>query len=272
MGDLMTARMICLGLLTALAAPDAAMAVRSDWAQADEAQMRLLLAGPQQMGIAGGIEILIEPGWHTYWRNPGEAGVPPVFDFSQSKNVASVKVLYPAPERLDDGGSVSLIYRNEVVFPLVIEPVEPGAPITLSVDATFGVCAEICIPTRASSAATLAPEAPADPLSEARVTSFAARVPGPAEPGRLEVVSTEAESDALVIHVRMPDSSYADLFADPPAGWYIGQPSFVSRAGGISRYRLSLAGKPENASLKGQTFRFVAVAGGDAIEQVVVIR
>jgi DsbC/DsbD-like thiol-disulfide interchange protein len=272
MGDLMTARMICLGLLMALAAPGSASAVRSDWARADEAQMRILLAGPQQTGIAGGIEILIQPGWHTYWRNPGEAGLPPVFDFSQSKNVANVKVMYPAPERLDDGSSVSLVYRNEVVFPLVIEPAEPGEPVTLSVDATFGVCAEVCIPTRASSTATLSPGAAADPLSEARVTSFAERVPKPAEPGRLEVVAAQLDNDSLLIDVRMPDSAYADLFADPPAGWYIGQPSFVSRAAGISRYRLSLAGKPENASVSGQTFRFVVVAGGDAIEQDVLIR
>ena len=67
---------------------------------ADESQLRLLLTADAAGQIGGGIEIALEPGWYTYWRNPGEAGVPPVFDFSGSENVASVDVMYPAPDAL----------------------------------------------------------------------------------------------------------------------------------------------------------------------------
>ena len=261
-----------LTLILALAAPAEAFAVRSDWVAADEAKMRLLLAGPREGAIAGGIEILIEPGWYTYWRNPGEAGVPPVFDFSGSENVAGVEVLYPAPVRYDDGASVSLVYVDEVVFPLVIEPVDAGEPVTLQAEVIFGVCSEVCIPTRASAVVTLPPDAPHDALSEARLNRFTPRVPRAAEPGRFAIEGVAAEDNALLIDVRMPESTYTDLFANPPDGWYIGQPSFVSRAGGVSRYRLSLAGKPKGAAAKGETFHFVAVAGGEAIEEEINIR
>jgi hypothetical protein len=91
-------------------------------------------------------------------------------------------------------------------------------------------------------------------------------------PGRFDIESVTATDEALTIDVRMPESSYSDLFADPPAGWYIGQPAFVERVDGISRYRLSLAGRPSAAPVTGQSFRFVAVAGGEAIEEAVEIQ
>lgn len=261
-----------VAFLVALAVPAVALAARSDWTAADESQLRLLLTPGEDGRIDGGIEILLEPGWYTYWRNPGEAGVPPVFDFSGSENVAHVEVLYPAPIRFDDGASVSLIYRDEVVFPLAVTPLKSDLPITLRLEATFGVCSAICIPTRASSAITLSPGSDSDPLSAARLRTFEERVPKGPVPGRFDIESVSAAGDALTIDVRMPDSSYFDLFADPPDGWYIGQPAFVERVDGISRYRLSLAGRPHDAQLQGQRFRFVAVAGGEAIEEGVEIR
>lgn len=267
----MTPTVFRLALILALGFPTAAFAARSDWAPADESRMRVLLTAKEDGEIAGGVEIQLEPGWYTYWRNPGEAGVPPVFDFSGSTNVADVEVRYPAPERYDDGTSVSLVYRDEVVFPLAVEPADPARPVTLRAELIFGVCSEVCIPTRAIAAATLPPDAPHDALSEARLKQFGARVPTPPEAGRFEIESVAEDGEALLIDVRMPDSSYTDLFASPPDGWYIGQPRFVERSDGISRYRLSLAGKPQDAAVRGQVFRFVAVAGGEAIEEAVEI-
>ena len=268
----MTRTMLRIALALALAAPATALAERSEWSMVDSAKLRLLIAGPRDDGIAAGVEILLDPGWHTYWRNPGEAGVPPVFDFSASENVAEVTVLYPAPQRYEDGVSVSLVYLDEVVFPLIVEPIAPDRPVTLSLDMVFGVCAEICIPTRASATATLQPDAVRDPLAEARLRRFEPAIPAAPEPARFAIESVAVDDHALLIDARMPQSAYMDLFADPPEGWFIGQPAFVSRAGDISRYRLSLAGKPKDAEVIGETFRFVAVAGGEAIEQAVEIR
>src|SRR5262249_55536824 len=136
---------IVMFLAAAVALPSAAAAAHSEWSQADQAQLRLLLAGPAVDRIAGGVEITMTPGWHTYWRTPGETGVRPAFDFSGSDNVAAVEVFYPVPERLDDGTGVSLVYTDEVVFPLAVTPVEPERPVTLRLQASFGVCSEVCI-------------------------------------------------------------------------------------------------------------------------------
>lgn len=244
-----------------------AQAARSDWSQADESEMRLLLVRTDDGRLSGGVEMLLEPGWYTYWRTPGESGVPPVFDFSASENVANVEVHYPAPLRHDDGASVSLIYEDEVVFPLDITPTDDHRPVTLRAEVTFGVCSEVCIPTRASAEVTLPPDAEPDPLSVERLRAFVPRVPGPPEPGRLDIERVAEAGEALEIDVRMPESSYFDLFAEPPDGWFIGQPKLVGRDRDIVRWRLPLAGRPAGNPLSGQLFNFVAVAGGEAIEE-----
>jgi DsbC/DsbD-like thiol-disulfide interchange protein len=263
---------IAFALLLSVLAPTAALAARSDWSPAAQSKLRLLLAAPEVGRIAGGVEILLEPGWYTYWRTPGEAGLPPVFDFSGSRNVADVEVRYPAPERYDDGSSVSLIYREEVVFPIVVTPTDTARPVTLKVEARYGVCHEVCIPTVAAATLTQPASAPADPLAEARLQSFSSRVPNGPEPGRFDVERVVLEGDSLRIEVRMPESAYADLFAEPPSGWFIGQPTFVSRTDGVSTYRLDLAGRPQHEEPQSHRFRFVAVAGGEAIEEEVEIR
>ncbi len=268
---MIAARIYRAALLVGIAFPAVAFAARSEWSAADQSQVRLLLTPAADGHLEGGVEILLDPGWYTYWRNPGEAGVPPVLDFSGSENVADVQVLYPAPTRSEDHATVSLVYRDEVVFPLAITPKDASAPVTLRLDAKLGVCSEICVPTEAKAEVTLTPGAAADPLSTARLSGFLARVPKPAEPGRFDIEKVEAAGDALTIDVRMPDSSYSDLFSDPPEGWYLGQPAFVQRVDGVSRYRLSLAGRPTDAPLTGQRFHFVAVAGGAAIEKAVDI-
>jgi DsbC/DsbD-like thiol-disulfide interchange protein len=258
-----------LFLLPALTLSGSAVAARSDWAQADHSELRLLLTEGQDGSTLGGVEIVLEPGWYTYWRNPGEAGIPPRFDFSASENVAAVEVLYPAPVRYDDGVSVSAVYNDEVVFPLAVTPENPAQPMRLSVAAEFGVCRDVCIPTYAENSVELPLQPDPDPLAEARLQSFVNRLPGPAEPGHFDVESLAAEGSALLVDVRMPESTYADLFVDPPAGWYVKQPDFVSRADGVSRYRIEVDDRP--AGTAGLEFRFLAVAGGEAIEENVVL-
>lgn len=258
-------------VISACATPFPAAAERSAWSAAEQSQLRLLLAPEKDGAVPGGIEIVMAPGWHTYWRYPGEAGMPPVFDFAGSTNVAKVDVLYPAPQRYDDGTSVSLVYKDEVVFPIAVTPERPGEPVSLRLKARFGVCSEVCIPAEAEAALAQESPAPADPLAEARLATFAARVPTPPLAGRLDIESAAVEGDHLAIAVRMPDSAYMDLFAEPPARWFTGQPTLASRAGGVSHYRLSLAGRPRDAPVSGQRFGFVAVAGGEAVEEAVEI-
>ena len=135
--------MICrtIALFLGLSLPALAQQVPSDIARAE------LVTGWRDgaMHVAG-LDIRLAPGWKTYWRAPGDAGIPPSFNWSGSKNIKSVRVQFPVPEVMDQNGVRSIGYHDGVTFPLWIEPHDAGAPIRLQGEIDIGVCEEICVP------------------------------------------------------------------------------------------------------------------------------
>ncbi|WP_436398053.1 protein-disulfide reductase DsbD domain-containing protein [Roseobacter sp. S98] len=101
------------------------------------------------------LQLALEPGWKTYWRAPGDAGIPPSFDWSGSRNLHSVGISWPAPEVFDQNGMRSIGYENNLVIPLTITPSNPGKPVSLSVGMDLGICSDICIPYQLSFEAVL---------------------------------------------------------------------------------------------------------------------
>ncbi len=267
--------LLLASILTGLAGPlpgeTAALAAQSDWDVGDFHRSRLLLVPGEETALMGGLEITMDDGWHTYWRVPGDAGIPPQLDFSGSSNLANIAVSYPFPERYHDGSSLSLIYRGHVTLPLAIEPIDPDLPVTLKLSALFGVCDVICIPAKATLSVTLMPGSGDDPRARIAIEQARRRVPGKPQAGQFDVESVTPQGDALEIAVRTPDADFIDLFAEGPQDWFLGQPQLVSREGAIARYRLPLAGMPEGETVGGRTFTFVAVADGATIEKSVVI-
>ncbi len=103
-----------------------------------------------------GIEIRLDPGWKTYWRYPGDSGVPPTLDFSGSENVKSVSAFWPAPERFADGaGGNSIGYVGDVVLPLRIVPDDASKLSSLHVKLGYAVCGKLCVPAQAELGLTL---------------------------------------------------------------------------------------------------------------------
>src|SRR5712671_2953716 len=96
-----------LGIVATLSVACAAIEVRAEdsspWQRNAHSAVRLLAGSRSGAVLLGGIAIQLQPGWHTYWRTPGDSGVPPRFDFSKSDNVEAVAVLYPVPQKFDDG-------------------------------------------------------------------------------------------------------------------------------------------------------------------------
>lgn len=93
-----------------------------------------------------GLRITLQPGWKTYWRAPGDAGIPPQFDFAGSNNIGAVTPYWPVPEVFDQSGQRSIGYRNSVVFPLQISKTDVDAPLRITGQIDIGVCQDICIP------------------------------------------------------------------------------------------------------------------------------
>lgn len=125
--------------------------------KAKTSSARLLMGDASPNGAyLVGVEIDLAPKTVTYWRQPGDAGEPPVFDFSRSENVASVEALYPAPKRFEEAGSVVAGYDARVIFPIRVTAAEKKAPVKLVLDLHYAACETLCLPARAQLALVLA--------------------------------------------------------------------------------------------------------------------
>jgi DsbC/DsbD-like thiol-disulfide interchange protein len=88
----------------------------------------------------------LAPGWKTYWRAPGEAGIPPRFDWRGSRNVGAVEVLWPTPQQTTTNGLRTIGYSHDLILPVRITPARTGEPVSLAGDLEIGVCSDLCVP------------------------------------------------------------------------------------------------------------------------------
>ena len=119
-------------------------------------QSRILPGWRQGDGtLMAGLEITLAPGWKTYWRAPGDAGVPPQFDWTASRNLAGVEIAWPRPQVFSTSGMRTLGYTERVVLPMAIAPRRAGQPVRLSGTIDIGICDEVCVPIRLDLSQTL---------------------------------------------------------------------------------------------------------------------
>lgn len=101
------------------------------------------------------LRIRLAPGWKTYWRAPGEAGLPPVIDWDKSRNLADALIRFPQPEVYEKNGFRTIGYSREVVLPIELTPEDGDAAIVIDSVLEIGVCEDICMPTVMRIKATL---------------------------------------------------------------------------------------------------------------------
>ncbi|NIZ12454.1 protein-disulfide reductase DsbD domain-containing protein [Phaeobacter sp. HF9A] len=112
------------------------------------ARIEVLDGGPSSDGrYLGALHLRLEPGWKTYWRAPGDAGIPPRFDWRGSRNVADLRIIWPTPEVFQTSGFRTIGYHDELILPIEITPRTRGAPIRLKGEMELGLCKDICIPS-----------------------------------------------------------------------------------------------------------------------------
>jgi DsbC/DsbD-like thiol-disulfide interchange protein len=236
----------------------------SPWSGDPHSAARLIAGATKQRA---GVELKLAAGWKTYWRYPGDSGVPPHFDFSASRNVKSVTVRWPAPQRLADESGVTIGYKHDVVFPLEIVPEDTTQPVLLRLKLEYGVCRKICAPADASGELTLdgSPGAFAD-----RVAAGDARIPRRIEVGAGDALSIRAvrrEGPKVVVDIAAPDGADTDLFAEGPTpDWALPVPTRMPDAGRLQRFAFDLDGLPPNSKATDAVLTLTAVAGDQAIE------
>lgn len=265
-----------VSLLTAAAMP-AFAASSSQWDTDSRSAVRLVAARMVvESGISmmrAGVELKMQSGWKTYWRYPGDSGVPPVFDFGGSENIKSVTVLWPAPERFSDGTGYSIGYKDSVILPLRVIPRDERKPVFLRLKLDYAVCESLCVPAKANVELQFSS---GDGFSDSIVAAAEARVPKPTSIGTgqsLIIRSVHRLLGALrgrvVVDVATPMPARVDLFAEGPTPkWALPVPEPIqgAPAGGLQRFGFDLDGLPPGASADGATLKFTAVSRGQAIE------
>ena len=249
-----------LSLVLAAAPAFAADAFSTEWAPAAKSEARLIAGG----GGLAGFEIALQPGAITYWRDPGDAGLPPTLDFSASDNVASVEAEFPAPKRIKEAdGGEAFGYDGGVVFPLRIKPRDPAKPATLRLNADFAVCEKVCLPAKAHLTLKLA-SAPGSPFAGTIDAALAAvpRVVAAKDFGALEALG----ADSWRLCAAPEDGPPRDLFVEAPEGWWL--KTAPAQAGGQDCFTLTIGDKPKDAAFPVR-LRLTLTGGAGPIETTI---
>ena len=265
---------LVLATYAALLTAPAGAADASPWATDAHASLRLIAGA----ALRAGIEIRLAPGWKTYWRYPGDSGVPPRFDFAGSENLKSATVAWPAPHRFVDESGSSIGYKQSVIFPLLIVPQDAAKPVRLHLTFDYAICEKQCIPATGEATLALTGEASthATELAEAE-----AQVPAPAKLGdsaplAIRAIRREAGTnrDRIVVDVAAPSTASVDLFAEGPnADWALPLPEPIARGpDGLQRFAFDLDGVPADANIVGANLTLTLVAGQSAIEVTTALR
>ena len=115
--------------------------------QNDVLSATLLPGWQMQTGhYMAGLNLTLAPDWKTYWRAPGETGIPPQFNWSGSQNVASVRLHWPSPQVFVLNGMQSIGYHDALLLPIEVIPRDPTKPVDLHLQMQLGICKDICMP------------------------------------------------------------------------------------------------------------------------------
>jgi DsbC/DsbD-like thiol-disulfide interchange protein len=250
--------------------PQARALDASPWQQDGHSAVRLLAGSRSGAVLLGGIAFQIQPGWHTYWRNPGDSGVPPRFDFARSENIEAVTILWPAPTKFADGaGGTSIGYQKQVVLPLRIVAKNADKPVTLRADINYAVCEKLCIPVEAR--AELAFTSVASTEDSALFAALDA-VPKPAtigDPNPLTIRDVKRDGKAgVIVDVATPDANEVTLFVEgPTADWALPVPKLVDHSPpGVKRFAFELDGLPPGADPEGAALKLTLVGSERSYE------
>jgi DsbC/DsbD-like thiol-disulfide interchange protein len=200
-------------LIAALLLPGVSLAASSPWVETAGGKVRLLLDVPPkpEKTLRGAVQIDLSDGWKTYWRDPGDAGVPPQLYLSASRNISFSEIAFPAPQRFDDGATQWAGYKHSVLLPVTFQLDKADAPTEVKGHVFLGICETICIPVQAEFDLRVTPGS-ADPLAHTLVTAAFDRLPNSASP-EFGIVSASREGGNAIFQVRLPENRPpAELF------------------------------------------------------------
>lgn len=267
-------------LMVSFFAVSTAFAGETPFAATDHARMRILTGidsiGEKTEHFEAALHMSMDEGWHSYWRVPGDAGAPPVFDWSASTNVKSVEVSWQAPKRYDEFGFQTFGYSNDVYYPLVVNLVEPNKATDLKVHIKTMVCSDICIPQTFDLAVSIPVGDGATVTHQRIIDNEKRRVPKAGNSPNLQIETVVAGPKALVVSAYSKNGfDKVDIFAYAPEITLSAIPQMMVDEDTGQRALISISAPEDvedlNALIAGKTLNVTMVSGRDAIERSVTL-
>jgi DsbC/DsbD-like thiol-disulfide interchange protein len=280
MTHLFTKRWILQGLLPVVAAlpiiatsHQVLAAETSAWSESSHSALRLMSGGPVpgKPGVhLAAISIRMNRGFKTYWRHPGDTGVPPVFRFDESENVGTAEIRFPAPLRFPDGaGGHSIGYDGaEVIFPVHVTAKDPAKPVILKLSADYAVCEKLCVP--ASGQAILPLPDRASKNQQAVINAADRLVPhhsALAADGPLSVMALHKgrEPEQIIVEVRAPGGA-PTLFMEGEQPWFFEPRDAEQKDRNTYLLPVAVIERSKAADCTGADVTLTLVSGETAIE------
>jgi DsbC/DsbD-like thiol-disulfide interchange protein len=241
----------------------------SDWAYNEGGRMRLVTLPPGKDGtVRGGLQIEPNSGWITYWKEPGDAGIPPQIVLSPETNALLSRLDYPVPKRIDSGTLRDIGYDHPVTLPFELVAKDPNKPLDIGVSAFVGLCRNICIPFQAEFKINLDREA-ATPVQEALILAEAQAKLPEAPSADFAVTHYALTGDEMLrLKLRLPPATTEppQVIVTGPQGYAF----FDSRNGrrDSEGYVLDVEIEklPKNYHVQGKQWSILVIAGNRAME------
>ena len=150
------------------------------------------------------IQLTLADGWKTYWRVPGDAGIPPELSFDSSVNIENLEIVWPKPNVFDQNGFTSIGYEEKLILPILVTPIRPEQSIRLKGVMDIGICREICIPATLEFDKRLDPQAKPHSIIDA---AFDERLRALSDSNRNAVrcsLSRDADTHRLDVNLQLP--------------------------------------------------------------------
>jgi DsbC/DsbD-like thiol-disulfide interchange protein len=263
---------VCLSMLTVWVGLGAgvAQADMTAWATNEGGRMRLVVMPPEPDGrIRGALQIEPKPGWITYWREPGDTGIPPQITFPSESGITLDRLSYPVPKRIDNGALRDVGYDEPVAFPFELTAKPAGAPVTVTASAFIGLCRNICIPFQADF--TLALQAArGTPVEEAMILNGAlAKLPeAPSDSFAVTQYAIGQGGSVLRLTLRLPGDVQAvpQVIVSGPQGHLLLDGINGQRSGETYTLEMPVGKLPKGYDIKGKRWGILAIAGDRAME------
>ena len=219
---------------------------------------KFVVGGFDGTAYQAGLHIKLDAGWKTYWRNPGEAGIPPNIA-ATAENLETIRIDYPLPQRIVDESGEAIGFHNEVLFPLYLIPKDTAKPIDAKMSAFFGVCQQICSPAKLDSEIKFTPSSQVADLS--LIQKWQAQVP------KAGVISDSLKVENGYLVLSLTDK-FDDIFVEGSDLYYFGKPDFTREAG---KAWIKVAGLKSATDLKGVDLRITSAKSGTGLEQHMMV-